>query len=161
MWLSMAANGRGLPEGFGKWQAVYRRVRRWSRKGVLDEILQALHDKEIIRVSVEVASLDSSIVEVHPDGTAALRGSGPQGTGKSRGAWTTKIHMIAINDRTALAFKISPDQDHDAPVGRDLIRGLTDAPEEGQGSRGDAPGEGRRCLVMDRAYEGDETLKAA
>ena len=34
---------RGLPERFGKWQAVYRRVRRWSRKGVLDEILQALH----------------------------------------------------------------------------------------------------------------------
>ena len=68
--------------------------------------------------------------------------------------------MIAIDDRTALAFEISPGQDHDAPVGRDLIRALVDAPEQAQGSRGDALEEGRRCLVMDRAYEGDETRKA-
>ena len=69
--------------------------------------------------------------------------------------------MIAIGDRTAPAFKISPGQDRDAPVGRDLIRGLADAPEEGQSSHGDAPEEGRRCLVTDRAYEGDQTRKAA
>ena len=34
---------------------------------------------------MEVVSLDGSIVEGHPDGTAALRGSGAQNLGKSRG----------------------------------------------------------------------------
>ena len=144
---------RGLPERFGKWQTVYRRVRRWSRKGVLDEILQALHDAGVIRVSMEVVSLDSTMVKVHPDGTGALKASGPQGIGKSRGGWTTKIHVIAVDDKTALAFKISPGQDHDAPVGRGLIRGLADGPE--------ADRSGRRFLVMDRAYEGDETRELA
>ena len=117
---------------------------------MLDEILRALHDKGIIRVSMEVVSLDSTIVKVHPDGTGALRSGGPQSIGKSRGGWTTKIHMIAIDDRTALAFKISPGQAHDAPAGRDLIRALASGPQQA-----------RRCLVMDRAYEGDETRKAA
>ena len=69
--------------------------------------------------------------------------------------------MIAIDDRTALAFKISPGQAHDAPAGRDLIRGLAGGPQEAQGSPAGGPQEARRCLVMDRAYEGDETRKAA
>ena len=117
MWLSMAANGGVCPRGSGSGRLFTHRVRRWSREGVLDEILQTLHDKEIIRVGMKVVSLDSTIVKVHPDGTGALRSSSPHSIGKSRGGWTTKIHMIAIDDRTALAFEISPGQDHDAPVG--------------------------------------------
>ena len=66
---------------------------------------------------MEVVSLDSTIVKVHPDGTGVLRSGGPHSIGKSRGGWTTKIRMIAIDDRTALAFKISSGQAHDAPRG--------------------------------------------
>jgi len=43
-----------------------------------------------------------------------------------------------------VAFSLSPGQDHDAPAGRELLRTL-ESPEPGLG------------LVMDRAYEGDET----
>ena len=35
-----------------------------------------------------------AIVKVHPDGTGALKKNGPQSIGKSRGGWTTKIHMV-------------------------------------------------------------------
>ena len=72
--------------GSGSGRLCTLRVRRWCRKGVLDGIPQALHDKEIIRVSMEVVSLDSTIVKVHPDDTGALRSSSPQSIGKSRGA---------------------------------------------------------------------------
>ena len=41
--------------------------------------------------------MDSTIVKVHPDGDALK--NGPQSIGKSRGGWTTKIHMVASDAR--------------------------------------------------------------
>jgi hypothetical protein len=64
---------------------------------------------------------------------------GPQAIGKSRGGWNTKIHLVAANARTAITFCLSPGQDHDGPVGRQLLLELGPMPVE-------VP------LVMDRAY---------
>ena len=56
--------------------------------------------------------------------------------------------MAAADSRCALAFSLSPGQAGDAPAGRDLLRTLP-APPAG-------------ChLVMDRAYEGNETRQLA
>ena len=52
--------------------------------------------------------------------------------------------MVAADDRTAIAFALSPGQKHDGPAGRDLLR----AHEQQLGPW---------HMVMDRAYEGDET----
>ncbi|CAK0749717.1 hypothetical protein CCP3SC5AM1_150054 [Gammaproteobacteria bacterium] len=46
----------------------------------------------------------STIIKVHPNGTGALKSSGPQSIGKTCGGWTTKIHMIAIDDKKSLDF---------------------------------------------------------
>ena len=54
--------------------------------------------------------------------------NGPQAIGKSRGGWTTKIHMVAADARTAITFALSPGQAHDAPEGRKLLRHLGKAP---------------------------------
>jgi transposase len=56
--------------------------------------------------------------------------------------------MVAANARTAITFALSPGQAHDAPEGRKLLRQLGKAP---QGVH----------LVMDRAYEGEETQQLA
>ena len=64
--------------------------------------------------------------------------NGPQSIGKSRGGWTTKIHMVAADARTAVAFTLSPGQAHDAPVGRNLLTAM------------ERPAD-RPALVMDRA----------
>ena len=45
--------------------------------------------------------------------------NGPQAIGKSRGGWSTKVHMVAADDRTAVTFSLSPGQCGDAPEGRD------------------------------------------
>src|SRR5262252_5709978 len=74
--------------------------------------------------------------------------NGPQAIGKSRGGWTTKIHMVAADARTAITFALSPGQAHDAPEGRKLLRELGKAPFP-------------LHLVMDRAYEGAETRQLA
>ena len=73
----MAANGGACLRSSGEGPLCAHRVRRWCRKGVLDEILQALHDMGVIGVSMEVVSLDSTIVKVHLDGTAAVKASEP------------------------------------------------------------------------------------
>ncbi|WP_230682780.1 IS5 family transposase [Variovorax paradoxus] len=74
--------------------------------------------------------------------------NGPQAIGKSRGGWNTKIHLLAADARTAVTFSLSPGQAHDAPEGRELLRRLG------------APNRPLH-LLMDRAYEGNETRQLA
>src|SRR5690606_3934452 len=50
--------------------------------------------------------------------------NGPQSIGKSRGGWTTKIHMVAADARTAITFALSPGQAHDAPNARAMLSRL-------------------------------------
>ena len=139
---------RGLPKRFGNWHTIYTRMNRWSKNGVLDAVFEKLQREQLVRIRVEAVSMDSTIVKVHPDGTGALKKNGPQAIGKSRGGWTTKIHLVAANARTAITFALSPGQAHDAPQGRDLLAGLGPLP---------AP----LPLLMDRAYQDDQTRQLA
>src|SRR5690554_542104 len=72
--LYVAENGckwRSLPKHFGRWHTIYTRMSRWAKAGVLDRVFTALQEEEIIQIRVEALSLDSTIVQVHPDGTGA------------------------------------------------------------------------------------------
>jgi len=74
--------------------------------------------------------------------------NGTQSIGKSRGGWTTKLHMLAANERVAMMFHLSGGGCHDAPQGRKLLE-----------NRG--PVHTNISLLMDRAYEGDATRNPA
>jgi transposase len=56
--------------------------------------------------------------------------------------------MVAADARTAITFSLSPGQAHDAPAGRALLRRL-------------GPQQETLHLLMDRAYEGNETRQLA
>ena len=56
--------------------------------------------------------------------------------------------MVAADARTAIQFSLSPGQAHDAPEGRKLLKCLSRQQE-------------RLPLIMDRAYEGNETRQLA
>ena len=139
---------RGLPKRFGNWHTIYTRMNRWSKAGVLDRVFERLQQSQVVRIKIEAVSMDSTSIKVHPDGTGALKKNGPQAIGKSRGGWNTKIHMVAADARTAVTFSLSPGQAHDAPEGRALL------------SRLGAPNRPLH-LLMDRAYEGNETRQLA
>ena len=64
---------RGLPESFGNWHSIYTRANRWAKKGVLDAVFATLQTADIINIQVDTISLDSTIIQVHPDGTGALK----------------------------------------------------------------------------------------
>lgn len=126
---------RGLPKRFGKWHTVYTRMRRWSKAGVLDKMFAELQREQLVHLKIDVMSLDSTSIKVHPDGTGALKKNGPQAIGKSRGGWNIKIHLLAADARTAIAFCLSPGQAHDAPEGRKLLRQTAHPPSDGPGIR--------------------------
>ena len=56
--------------------------------------------------------------------------------------------MVAADARTAITFALSPGQAHDAPEGRKLLQRFGRMPRPTH-------------LLMDRAYEGDETRQLA
>ena len=56
--------------------------------------------------------------------------------------------MVAADARTAITFSLSPGQAHDGPEGRKLLNRL--------GRQQDSV-----SLIMDRAYQGDETRQLA
>ena len=64
---------RGLPTYFGNWHSIYTRVNRWAKKGVLDRVFSVLQEADVINIQVDQISLDSTIIQVHPDGTGALK----------------------------------------------------------------------------------------
>ena len=79
-----------------------------------------------------------------PGWNGCFKKTGKQSIGKSRGGWNTKLHMVAASDRNAVSFELSGGNAHDAPEGRRLLK------KRGKVRKG-------TLLLMDRAYEGDET----
>ena len=101
-----------------------------------------------MRIRIEAVKLDSTTVKVHPGRHRRFKKNGPQAIGKSRGGWTTKIHLVAADARTAITFALSPGQASDAVDGRDLLGGIGPLP---------AP----LHLLMDGAYDDNQTLQLA
>ena len=102
--LFVAANGckwRALPEHYGKWHTVYARMLRWSRAGVLDRVFEQLQRRRLMHVHIEAVCLDSSIVQVHPDGTGApkktvrKRSDAVAVTGAPNCIWLPRMTAIA------------------------------------------------------------------
>jgi transposase len=109
--LYIAENGakwRRLPEKFGHWHTVYTRMRGWAKTGVLARVFEALQQEQIIRVKIEVASLDSTSIKVHPDGTGALKKTGrkpladPEEDSRPRFIWSPQMsgqHYVSDSRR--------------------------------------------------------------
>lgn len=88
---------RGLPKRFGRWHTVYTRMSRWAKAGVLDRVFTRLQQEQIIRITIEAVSLDSTVVKVHPDGTGALKktvpspSANPVGDGPLKFIWLPRM----------------------------------------------------------------------
>lgn len=52
---------------------IYVRINRWAKKSVLEQAFLRLQQLGIIQIQVNVVSLDSTCVKVHPDGVGALK----------------------------------------------------------------------------------------
>ena len=82
---------RGLPALFGPWHTIYTRLNRWSKKGVIERMFARLQEEQILVIKIEVVSLDSTSIEVHPDGTGARKKTGRKPSARVVEAGTPKF----------------------------------------------------------------------
>lgn len=94
-WIARTGSpSRDPHDHFGKWSSVYRQFRRWTLAGLWDVLLAALNDSGQGQDSVQM--IDSTIVRAHQHAAGARKiASGPEGEGlgRSRGGFSTKIHL--------------------------------------------------------------------
>lgn len=110
---------RDLPASFGKFQAVYNCFNRWSKKGIIQEILKKLStdtDKEWLM-------MDGSHIRAHQHsaGAAAHSGEDDHAIGISRGGATRKIHLIVDACGNPLEVIITAGNVNDVSIAPELI----------------------------------------
>ena len=60
---------RDMPQSYGKWHAIYTRINRWAKNGVLQRVYAALASEEL--QAATVFGLDSTASKAHPDAHGA------------------------------------------------------------------------------------------
>ncbi|MFD3475972.1 IS5 family transposase [Streptomyces sp. NPDC058695] len=121
---------RDLPSEYGPWQTVYGLLRRWQRDGTSPVLLTRLQTRADAAglVTWEV-NVDSTICRAHQH-AAGARGDShaekepPGGTrtepddhglGRSRGGFTTKIHLAREQRQRPLSLLVTAEQRGDSP----------------------------------------------
>jgi transposase len=61
---------RDLPDGFGRWNSVFKRFRRWVRAGLFERIFERLSGEP----DFEYALIDGTIVTAHQKASGAKGG---------------------------------------------------------------------------------------
>ena len=119
--LSVGGSWRDIPESFGKWQTIYSRFRRWVREGLWDKIWNNLlrridRNRKIAR---KLWSVDGSVVRAHRSAAGGSRKSTRNGVenglGRSRGGYSTKIHIVCEPKGIPLGVTVTHGQKSEAP----------------------------------------------
>ncbi|WP_110775579.1 IS5 family transposase [Tritonibacter mobilis] len=133
---------RDLPEEFGKWSSVYRQFRRWTLAGLWEDILDALNQSGAVPDALQM--VDSTVIRAHHQAAGAKRGTPRQGFGRSRGGFTTKVHLRVNAHGMPMRTEITPGQTSDY-LGFDLVM-HDNLPEP-------------KVLLADRGYDADRIRK--
>jgi transposase len=89
--LRSGARGSDLPERYGQYKPVPKRLARWAARGVWDRVFRRLTQE----AQNEYLMLDSTIVRAHQQAaTGRKRGVSDPALGRSRGGLTTQIHLL-------------------------------------------------------------------
>ena len=121
---------RDVPGSYGRWQTIYGLFRRWQRDGTWAQVvtrLQAAADAAG-RICWQL-SVDSTVCRAHQHAAGARRDGSAQreppggtraepddrGLGRSRGGFSTKVHLACEQGQKPLAVIVTAGQRGDAP----------------------------------------------
>jgi transposase len=116
--LRSGAPWRDLPERFGSVGTVSSRFYRWRQTGIWQRVLEALQTKAEAAGLIEwdLHFVDSSVVRAHQHAAGARRsrdGGSCEALGRSRGGFSTKIHVRAEGHGKPVSFALSGGERHD------------------------------------------------
>jgi transposase len=126
----VGAPWRDVPACYGSWQAVYGLFRRWQRGGVWARIVLGLQARaDAAGLITWDVSVDSTIARAHQHAAGARRRSQEQkeppggggaepadhALGRSRGGWTTKLHLACEQGQKPLSMVLTAGQRGDSP----------------------------------------------
>jgi len=130
----VGAPWRDVPECYGSWRAVYSLFRRWQRAGVWAAIVTGLQTRADAsgRIIWEI-SVDSMITRAHQHAAGAR--STPQkesaggvtpepadhALGRSRGGFTTKIHLACEQGQNVMSLLLTAGQRGDSPQFQNVL----------------------------------------
>ncbi len=160
--IRVGAPWRDVPDCYGSWQAVYALFRRWQRAGIWRQIMtrvQQLADAAG-RIGWDIG-VDSTICRAHQHAAGAARNGDRQaeppggtttepadhGLGRSRGGWSTKLHLACEQGQRLLSLVVTGGQRGDAPQFPAVMAGIS-VPRTGPGRPRTRP----RVVRADKAY---------
>jgi transposase len=138
---------RDVPVRYGPWQTVYGLFRRWQRAGVWAGVVTALQARaDAAGVICWEVNVDSTVCRAHQHAAGARRDGNAQkeppggvtiepahhGLGRSRGGFTTKIHLASEQGQRPLSFIITPGQWGDSPQFKAVLEAIR-VPRVGRG----------------------------
>ena len=131
---------RDLPDEFGHWNAVYQRFRRWEKRHLWARLWQQI--QQVDDEPLKEVFIDSTIVRAHQHAAGAVKNGGQeaQALGRSRGGFSTKLHVACANETTGVSFVLTGGERHDGVRFELLWKALPSSP---------AP----EAAVMDKAYD--------
>lgn len=103
---------RALPAAFGRWNSIWKRFWRLSQTGVLEAFFQLL--AETSQTAHLVQMLDSTVVRAHVSAAGAKGGQQSQALGRSRGGFSSKIHLKTDLDGLPIAFHLTGGEVNDS-----------------------------------------------
>lgn len=153
---------RDVPVCYGPWQTIYGLFRRWQRTGTWALILKMLRAFADAAGSIAwQVSVDSTIMRAHQHAAGARRDGQAQieppggvdtepadhGLGRSRGGWTTKLHLACEAGCRTLALLITAGQAADSPQFTTVLAAIS-VPRLGPGRPRVRPDR----VLADKAY---------
>jgi transposase len=158
----VGAPWRDVPVCYGSWQAVYGLFRRWQRGGIWRQIVTGLQARaDAAGLITWDVSVDSTIARAHQHAAGARRrpdqqaeppgeaGAEPadHALGRSRGGWTTKLHVACEQGGKPLSMVLTAGHRGDSPQFVSVLAGIR-VPRMGGGRPRVRPDR----VIADRAY---------
>jgi len=138
--LRTAAPWRDLPEELGPWATVWDLFDTWNHDGTLDAILARLRSAGIDTglVDRELWCVDGTVVRAARCAGGGGKQDDPEepsdhALGRSRGGFSTKVHLLCDGHGHPLDFHLTPGQAHEATGLVPLLEGAEERVVDGDG----------------------------